>query len=106
MSVETIRSNSYEEFESTLTKLNVDRRARKMYLEHERAHFEKARELGYTPQYVARLVVDNPSVIILAAVDFDREPTPSDMVKICLAPKKPSKEDLELAIKNGWDGKK
>ncbi|MEK6889908.1 MAG: hypothetical protein AABX35_01845 [Nanoarchaeota archaeon] len=103
MSVCTIRENSYEDFESTLTRLNVDGRSRNMYLRHERAHFEKAKELGYTPQYVAKLIVDNPSIIILAAVDFiGREPTPSDMVKICLAPRRPSKEDLELAVKNGW----
>lgn len=66
-------------------------------LDHEKAHFQKAMELGYNPLYGIRMVVDSPPIILTGFVDFkERVPQGEDMVKILLAPENPSEDDLKL----------
>ena len=77
--------------------------------EHETSHFEESIELGYLPKPsmewdpylkdIKEIFVDVPNV------------SPINSIKIALAPKNPSSEDRERAIKGlskilKWGGKK
>lgn len=70
---------------------------------HEKAHFEKARSLGYDPVYQVFGLVDqqgdpNNTIVDAYQVDYNgRRPTGEDLIEILLAPKIPSEDDLELA---------
>lgn len=84
-------------------------------IEHEKAHFSKAVELGYNPKYYANL--KEKREYKLKTINFDRRglsinvtkkniiaygitgfsPSSKDLREICLAPKDPSPKDKFLA---------
>lgn len=74
---------------------------------HERAHFMKAQDLGYTPLYGARFIGnDFPHIFIAGFIAFTgSKPVKEDHIKILLAPEKPGIHDLVLAsrLRNGQD---
>lgn len=63
-------------------------------INHEVAHFEKARELGYNPVY--GIMKKNFKIFHLnfslqiPHVRYEKEPKPQDLVEIALAPENPS----------------
>ncbi len=72
---------------------------------HERAHFEMARSLGYDPVYQVFGLIDSngdPNNTIVDAYQVDyrgKRPIGDDLIKILLAPKDPSREDIDNADK-------
>jgi hypothetical protein len=78
-------------------------------IEHEKSHYDKARELGYFPKY--RIVITRRYVLgfrLARGVSIQTlvEPTPSkkDAGRIALAPRFPSRRDLMIAWDAGYCG--
>jgi hypothetical protein len=91
-----INFKTEEEFRKTLSEHINDKSKVEGIVNHEKEHFEKARELGYNPEYV--IIVLNPWEIIpgvriyASAKGFVK---PIDHYRILRATKTPSKGDLE-----------
>jgi len=74
---------------------------------HEKAHFEKAKSLGYDPVYgvdalfwKANNAKQYNTEVESFLVDYKGiRPTPADLIRICLAPKDPSEGDLEIVAR-------
>lgn len=66
-------------------------------LEHERAHFNRALELGYKPRYLVQVDSDLTKVLGLA-VDVP-DVTSMDLRQIALAPSVPSFCDRRIALR-------
>lgn len=62
-------------------------------IQHEKAHFEKAKQLGYNPTYDAVVFKNLFGIYIDCRVEHEQA-TKSDLLKIALAPENPSIEDL------------
>jgi hypothetical protein len=84
--------------------------------EHERAHFDKLIELGYSPDYYVIILYDSSDPLLVgASIDFDESKvSPKDLALISLAPKDPSFRDLrtarkvlsKLEVRNIWEAKR
>ena len=110
MAREVLRFESEEEFSNWVRK-NANPHGVKNYdaedtISHERAHFEKARALGYKPFYGVYAYFSGnddkreqyDAIVQYYLVDYEGErPTPEDLIQILLAPEKPSIEDLDKA---------
>jgi len=100
MAVEKIHFGSYDEhFTFLKDKCMFSISEAREIIDHEREHYLKAKELGYSPIYAAYAVIDSPMAHIASLVDFNEDVSPEDMIKICLAPKKPSIDDKKLAAR-------
>ena len=100
------RYDTYEECLGTLRRLKARDSTVLPILEHEKAHFEKALELGYNPQYGIHMIVDCPPAILAGFVDFKgRVPEGQDMMDILLAPEQPGEDDLKLVEEIKGEGK-
>jgi len=96
MGIVTLRFETYEKYLSWLKKGSDSNRA-EFIADHEKEHFDEALRRGYTPVYASQVFSSDGWTPICHALDFvDKEPTKEDLIAICLAPKVPSKGDLDL----------
>ena len=87
---------TYKEYKKALLECRISKDWALELAEHERDHFEKARELGYSPIYVSHIIPDTID-IVYGEVDWPEKESPQDLIVICLAPKKPGEEDITYA---------
>ncbi|MEK9185111.1 MAG: hypothetical protein AAB866_03045 [Patescibacteria group bacterium] len=76
-------------------------------IEHERAHFDKAKELGYNPRYLVEYIQgtnheDDGIYQFIQAFVKHSSVSDKDLLAICLAPKDLSKGDIRIAKRLGW----
>ena len=99
--IEKIFATELEFREELKKRLKPKRFVEKML--HEKAHFRKAEMLGYSPLYKVVLKKNNSDNWELEGayvrIKRKQDSNPKDRIKIALAPKYPSKEDIYLAIK-------
>jgi hypothetical protein len=107
MARETLRFSSEREFVSFALKNsrrwgNPAVEEVKEIIEHEKAHYKMADSLGYDPVYQVYALftgdkkIPEKAIVLSYQVDYKGErPNPSDLIKILLAPEKPSLEDLD-----------
>lgn len=97
MPFQDVTYESYEDCFRSLTRMGVDERDVIESLDHEKQHFEKAKELGYNPVYGVRMIPDFPPPIDFYFIDWEgKEPKGQDRIDILLAPDQPSGNDLKL----------
>jgi|SRR3989338_2660999 len=103
MKMEHKRYLTLEEYVNGLRETELSERAIQKTIEHERAHFEKAIELGYSPVYALERFYtagSNLATVMLNAVMFNgKEPSPEHIIHILLAPKVLSGGDLDDALR-------
>lgn len=100
MAADISRYDTYEECRDTLLRMGYNEKDLLFCLRHEKAHFEKAKALGYDPVYGVRMIPDCPPVVLTWFVDFrGKEPTDDDLIAILLAPENPGEDDINLAQK-------
>lgn len=88
-----------ERYVNYLREINVSEQEIEDKVNHEKAHFEKARELGYDFVYNLNISHDAGDLhkISNEVVFNGRLPIPEHMIQILLAPEKPSESDLHTA---------
>jgi hypothetical protein len=100
MGFELVPYDSFEDCRARLLRMGVDETHLDYILEHERAHYEKALELGYKPILQIIMLPDFPPIVDGGRIDFDgKVPQRMDMIDILLAPTYPGDDDFELAEK-------
>jgi|SRR3989344_7248210 len=88
---------TYEDCFKSLTRMNANPDEIVECLDHEKQHFDKAKELGYQPVYGVKMVPEFPPIIDFYFIDFkDKKPVGQDMIDILLAPDQPGENDLKL----------
>ena len=100
MNIKNIYFKTYEDLRNALEEFGISESEVDRVGKHERAHFEEALRLGYSPVYGLRVVSEYVPFPINAFVDFDREPSPKDLIRICSAPENLSEKDLKIIKKN------
>ena len=71
-------------------------------IEHEKCHFELAKERGYDPKYSVKRITVNLLIGLLSNISYQvrvENVNPDDLRDICLAPEDPSKSDIFMASK-------
>jgi hypothetical protein len=86
----------------------MDRNYFDIYLiAHEKAHFNRARELGYDAKYWVEFMGSSTIILLSSGVYVsERMPSPEHKVLIALAPENPSERDFVLARECGGRGEK
>ncbi|MEK6860072.1 MAG: hypothetical protein AABX54_04630 [Nanoarchaeota archaeon] len=99
--IEHKRYSSVEEYARGLRETNLPQTEIEELIVHERAHFERAKQLRYTPLYaLSTYTIENPlNVLILfnGVIFSEKNPTDRHMIKILLAPRDPSEDDLYVS---------
>lgn len=96
MPISTLHFETHEAYIAWLKKTSEARKAKEI-ADHERAHVEMARSLGYDAVYATQVFSSDPLVPFAFYTDFrGTEPTDEHLITICLAPDKPSLGDQTL----------
>jgi hypothetical protein len=92
--------NTPENFKKALEEIVSQRQVEELF-EHENAHYEKARELGYDASFIIEEIWERKSKKILCSICLDNviygTVPPEHLIAIALAPKNPSKRDYMVA---------
>jgi hypothetical protein len=67
-------------------------------INHEKAHYQKAKDLGYSP--LVKLVIEKTGLTFIEIIFKNCEISPIDAIEIALAPIDPSLDDLCMVEKN------
>ena len=93
------RFASEEELKQRLRVLGVPTESTVEVIAHERAHFEKALDLGYSPSYSLFTCYHRSYFTLRFATFVPKNTTREDLILIASAPDIPGPEDLELIKK-------
>jgi hypothetical protein len=86
--------SNFEKLERTLRRFRLSNDVIQETIEHEKAHFDKATELGYSPQIKLRIQREGLRLVGLYAIIDVSSINRQDNPQIAFAPKNPSYIDM------------
>ncbi len=92
--------NTPKNFRKALEEIVSQRQVEELF-EHENAHYEKAKKLGYSPYFIIRLAEEEGINKIYCSINLreaqNAQISPEHRIMIALAPKNPSEQDYMTA---------